>query len=460
MKKRVLAALFTSCLVGMTVMGCSNGQKEETSGTAMEQTSEAAKSQETTTTGADQNKEPVVLRFSWWGGDDRAAATLEVIDQFEKLYPHISIEGEYGGSDGYSDKLATQLASGTAPDIIQIDPGVMPSFVNSGMEYFLDYTDYGFDFSNFEETYYKQQINGCFDGKQYGIPTGIAGCALIVNQDLADAIGIDFSNQYTWDDLLEWGKKVREYDDSMYLMSINKESLANILVNAYAKQLTGKTFIDEETKEMNFTKEDYENIYSYVQALYENEVIPPASYMASYSGDNMQSDPNWIAGKYVCSMTYTSLVEVMSAANESVNYTAGKLPVMEGAISESWFANCPQIITVSAKSEYPEEAMLFVDYFFNNETAMETLGCTRSVPPTAKARQICVASGSLGELLSAAADISGSYDGMLDDKYFQTQEAKQVIIDEVEAVGYGVNSPETAAKETLELLGNYVEGIR
>ena len=63
--------------------------------------------------------EDITLRFAWWGGDERNEATLKVIEQFEATHPNITIEAEYGGSDGYHDKLATQLASGTAADIVQ-----------------------------------------------------------------------------------------------------------------------------------------------------------------------------------------------------------------------------------------------------------------------------------------------------------------------------------------------------
>ena len=74
--------------------------------------------------------EDATLRFSWWGGDERLAATLAVIDAFEADYPNIKIEAEYGSSDGYHDKLATQLASGTAPDLIQIDPAMTAIAIN------------------------------------------------------------------------------------------------------------------------------------------------------------------------------------------------------------------------------------------------------------------------------------------------------------------------------------------
>ena len=301
--KKYLAIPAALCLAASLLTACGGGKSETTAAdTKAEQGQTAAAEKETAKT-ADGGSEQITLRFSWWGGEERLAATLDVIKQFEELNPNIKIEPEYGSSDGYADKLATQLASGTAPDIIQIDPGLMPALVSDETNYFLDLNTSSFNFSNFDENYYKLRINGFYDGKQLGIPTGISGGAVLVNQGLADQIGIDFHTQYTWDDIFDWAKKVREYDDSMYLICSNKDYVANILANNYAKQLSGKTFINEETKEINLTSEQWQEVYTFVKRLYDEEVIAPASYSAAYSGDNMQSDPNWIAGKYVCSFT-------------------------------------------------------------------------------------------------------------------------------------------------------------
>lgn len=458
--KKYLAIPAVLCLAASLLTACGGGKGETTAAdTKAEQGQTAAAEKETAKT-ADGGSEQITLRFSWWGGEERLAATLDVIKQFEELNPNIKIEPEYGSSDGYADKLATQLASGTAPDIIQIDPGLMPALVSDETNYFLDLNTSSFDFSNFDENYYKLRINGFYDGKQLGIPTGISGGAVLVNQGLADQIGIDFHTQYTWDDIFDWAKKVREYDDSMYLICSNKDYVANILANNYAKQLSGKTFINEETKEINLTSEQWQEVYTFVKRLYDEEVIAPASYSAAYSGDNMQSDPNWIAGKYVCSFTYMSTMETLAAANADAEYTAGLFPLYQGSDVDAWNANCPQIIAINAKSQNPEAAVEFLDYFFNNEKAMETLGCTRSVPPTAKAREICTADGSLSKLLAEAADVAGSYSGMVDDKYFSAAEAKQILIDEVEAVGFGVATPESASEETISLLNNYISGIQ
>lgn len=306
MNKKLLAmGLSVSMIAGM-LTGCGNASDDAQAST------QPATQQTTAGQTSDSGDEPITLRFSWWGGDERNAATLDVIEQFEQLHPNVTIEAEYGGNDGYHDKLATQLASGTAADIVQVDPEIFPQYVNTG-DYFIDYQDYSnMDLSTFDENYISLEINGRYDGKQLGLPTGISGAGILVNQDLADAIGLDFTKAYTWDDLFEMGKKVREYDDSMYLLCANKEYIVNLVVFNYGKQLCGKTLFDIESGQLNITEEQMKQVMEYVQKLYDEEVVAPASYQAAYSGDNLQSDANWIAGKYVCALTYISTIKTLT----------------------------------------------------------------------------------------------------------------------------------------------------
>ncbi len=455
MKKKLIATVLAATMALMSI-GCGN---TETAGDTSSNAGQTAESKTEVSAGTEQ-KDPVTLRFSWWGGDERLAATLKVIEQFEAKYPYITIEPEYGSSDGYNDKLATQLAAGTEPDIIQIEPGNMSLLVSDDTNYFVDLKEAGFNLSLFDKDYISQRINGGFDGKQLGLPTGVAGIALLVNKDVADAIGIDFAQDYTWNDLIEWGKKVRAYDDSMYLLCANKEYLANIVARNYAKQISGQQAISDEDGLQKMTAEDWKKVYEYVQELYDNEVVPPASYMAAYSGDNMQSDPNWIDGKYVCCFTWVSLSEVMTAANPSANYIAGKFPVAEDAKSVGFFANTPQIMSISSRSEHPEEAMMFLDYFFNDEEAMATLGTVRSAPPTERAREICTETGAMSPLLADIVNNAASYSGIVDDSVSYSQEGRQIMIDQIEALGFSSTTPEKAAEDTYSLYENLISTMK
>lgn len=458
MNKKLLAMGLSVTMIAGMLTGCgsssteSNDSTVSTSQTQSEVTEQNTASEISQTAASDD--EPITLRFAWWGGDERNAATLEVIEQFEALHPNVTIEAEYGGNDGYHDKLATQLASGTAADIVQVDPETFPQYVSTG-DYFVNYMDYSnMDLSTFDENYISLEINGRYDGKQLGLPTGISGAGILVNQDLADEIGIDFTQAYTWDDLLEMGRKVREYDDSMYLLCANKEYIVNLIVFNYGKQLCGSTLFDKETGELNITEEQMAELMQYVKKLYDEGVVAPASYQAAYGGDNLQSDANWIAGKYVSALTYISTIDVMVAANDSANYSMSQLPMLSGCTEKGWASNTPQVMAVTKTCEHPEMAVEFMNYFFNNETALATLGATRSVPPTENARKICSENGKLSEVTMEGANIAAAAGGTPNDKISSSEEAKTILFDAVETVGYGATTPEEAASEIIDSLSS------
>ena len=43
------------------------------------------------------SEDQVVLRFSWWGSEDRHMATIEAIERYMELNPNVLIEYEYMG---------------------------------------------------------------------------------------------------------------------------------------------------------------------------------------------------------------------------------------------------------------------------------------------------------------------------------------------------------------------------
>lgn len=451
MKRRMLAIAMTAAMTAGLMTGCggSSGTAETTK--AAETTQAAGGEAAATEAAAASEDEEIVLRMAWWGGDERNEATLKVIENFEALHPNVTIEAEYGGNDGYHDKLATQLASGTAADIVQVDPEIFPTYVATG-DYFLDYADYGMDMSNFEEAYISLSINGRYDGKQLGLPTGISGAGIMVNKELADAVGLDFTKTYSWEDLIDMGKKVREYDDSMYLLCANKEYIVNLIVFNYAKQLIGDTVFNPETGELNMTEAQLKEVFDYVKRLYDEEVLAPASYQAAYSGDNLQSDTNWIGGKYVAALTYISTIDVMVAANPEPTYYMSELPKLDGATEAGWASNTPQVFAVTSTCEHPEMAVAFMDYFFNDDEALAILGATRSVPPTEKARKICTETGALTEVTMQGADIAAAMGGTPNDKISSSQESKTILFDSVETIGYGASTVEDVTADAMNLL--------
>jgi oligogalacturonide transport system substrate-binding protein len=446
--KKIVSTLLVCASIAVSATGCGN-VKENVDSKDVQET------KKTETSAAEQAEgekhDPVTLRFSWWGGDARHEATLAVIDQFQKLYPWITIEAEYSAFDGYREKKMTEFASGTAPDIFQIETGSGPEYQTKGVLYNLSETK--IDWSNFDKNFLVN--NGQFGtGKQYGIPVGQAGSALIVNKTLADKIGIDFSKDYDWNQLIEWGKKVQAYDPETYLLSVNTRFGAAFMLRTWSRQMNGKAIIDEDLN-LNMTEKQFEECFTFIKSLYDNNVCAPASYKTAF-GEADQEDPNWIAGKYVATVTYTSMADVLQAANDSVEYIAGNMPTMKNGVSDGWFNDCPGYMGIYAKSEHPEEAALFLDYFFNNDKAIETLGTVRSVPPTSKAKEICEKTGSLNPLSKMAVEVSMKYNGISDSGKTTTSEVEAILRDSFENISYGAKTPAEEAKEVVALLNDYI----
>lgn len=445
--KIALGLALSIVMLGSVFTGCANQSGSSSSG-------ETSGSQSSAT---GNTEEEVTLRFSWWGSDDRHEATLAVIDAFMEEHPNIKIEPEYSSQDGYNDKKTTEFSTGTAPDIFQIETGSGPEYSRMGVLYDLSSIS-TLSFDKFDQNFI--EVNGQFGtGKQYAIPTGIAGSALIVNKTLADEIGIDLSQEYDWEQLITWGQQVREYDPELYLLSVNTENGVSFFIRCYSRQLNGVPMIDDENKKLNMTEEQFTQMFDLIDRLYKSETCAPASYKAPYNPNKDQEDPNWINGKYVASVGFTSNAQVLMDANPDVEYMAGCMPVMADAKSEGWVNNCPQYIGIYAETEHPEEAGLFLDYFFNSEEAAETLGVVRSVPPTEFAQKIVTDNGQLDYLTAASVERSMSYEGFDDAGYTTSAEVSKILADAYEAVSYGSSTPADTAKDVVNKINEYLATV-
>lgn len=463
MKKKQIGALLLAFAMALSTVACGNSGSSENSSTdqadnaAGEESS--AEEQENTpvkdTTEADTEHDPVTLRFMWWGGDERAEATLSVIESFEELYPWITIEAEYGSDDGYQEKLTTQLVSGAAPDIIQMGTGWMPGYVASNPDYFADFKEYGdvIDLSGFEASFLDN--NGGFDGHQYGLPTGISGHAFLYNSNLAETIGLDFNQQYTWDDLLAMGEQVKAYDDTMNLLTMGAAELNTMILRPYLTQLTGNKVLVDETKSLGFEEADLVQVLTFIKDLYDNGTIVPIANVISY-GSDLITDPNWINQKYVSLFCYSSTIGTAEAACPDGTFSVGKLPVLDGAKNDGWYGNCPQYMCVYGHSEHIEESMMFLNYFYNDEKAAELLKTVRSVPPTSTGQKVCEELGLLQGVAKDSVDVLQTYGGLNDLGLTTEEEVTAILNDAAVQVAYGQDTPENVAKNTIALLEAYL----
>ena len=155
-----------------------------------------------TVTAPDGTLDKCTLRFSWWGGDDRHKATLDAIGLWNKKHPDISITPEYGGWDGWTEKVSAQIKSGTEPDIMQINYDWLISMSEGGSRFYdLDSLDTFLDTSGYDDEILSF---GRVNGRLSALTVSVSGRSLFYNSDVFGSLGAKYPK--TWTELTALGK--------------------------------------------------------------------------------------------------------------------------------------------------------------------------------------------------------------------------------------------------------------
>lgn len=458
--KRILSIGIATLLL-FTAAGCGNtGNTDKNSGGASATKKEDSKDAAAGDTGSEERKDSTdtsgseaTLRFSWWGGDERHEATLAVIEQYQNENTGISIEGEYSGWDGYLEKLTTQLAAGTAPDIIQIDYAFLEAFWKTD-----DFVDFniteGVDLSGISEGL----LDGITspDGRLIGVPSGLNFTCLFGNQAAADKYGIDLTQHFGWDELLEVGKKVHEQDQEAYM--ICPYAVNRYFFEPYLFNMTGKKLVEDDYT-LGFNKEELVKTYTYIQKLYDEGVMQPFDEVVEVP--SAAENTLWLNDQLVLCPEFSSGFDSLKGSLPEGNLVCLE-PLGDSEAENTGIVLRPtNMIAVNANSEHLEEALAFVDYFFNNESAIETLGLCRSVPSTQKGLDAMVANGKLDAGLKASADFAGEHKGGMGQNIISTNAEIEVIEGDVlSAMFYGELTPESAAEEFMRLMEEKVAELK
>lgn len=445
-KTKRFAALF---MAGMVAAGALSGCTNEPASAG----SQAQSGTEGETASGDQ----ITLRFMWWGGDERNEATLAVIEQYEALHPNIKIEAEMNSDQGYIDKVSTMLANGTAPDIMQQNVDSLPDFVSRG-DFFVDFYEYPeiFDVSGFDQTFIDQF--GTFDGKLLALPTGMSSLAMVANTEAAAACGVDLDKQITWDSLLEDGARVHAENPDYYFLNVDTKILCEYVLRPYLRQMTGESFIIDSEKKMSFTRDQLVEVLQYIKDCYDQGVFEPAEDSATFK-QQIHTNPKWMDGKFVFGFGPTSSINLLMDAIPETECTVVQMPMAEDRVNDGFFADTPQYMTVNKASEHIEEAVDFLNYFYNNSEAQLTLKDVRSIPPTTSARELCTQEGLLNEVVVEAVDLAAGLNGKSDKGYTTSAEVYAIQEDMIESIAYGQSTPEEAADNAIELIEDYLAGL-
>lgn len=323
--------------------------------------------------------EPGRLRIAWWGGTDRARRTQAAIDAFKLGRSGLEIAPETVGWDAYWTKLATQVAGGNAPDIIQMDYRYLPEYARRGALRALDdLVPSVIDPSDYVPSVLEA---GKIDGKLYGIPMGMNSDVLLYDKTMLEKLGLAAPNpEMSWAEFATLGENItKKANRRGYFGSADPSVMEPEL--EYWVLTRGRTLYDKDGR-LGFTRDDAESWLALCAEMRGRGAIVPADLAAT---DKITIDSDLLTtGR--AAITFTN-------SNQSVGYQAVSKSKVGMAFHPKGekpgeYLKPSMMLCVSATAADPKTAAALIDFMVLKPEGAKLLGVERGVSPSEKIRAL------------------------------------------------------------------------
>lgn len=332
--------------------------------------------------------EPVTLSFSWWGSDSRHEYTQQLIDLYEADNPHVTIEPQFTEFEAYLDRLATNVAGGDTPDVIQMDARWIREYANEGVLLGLD-DHFGEDLDT-EQLDEELLATGKVDGTTYGIPTGVNAFSIVADPAVFEAAGVEMpdDSEWTWQDYVEVASQVTANSPAGTFgaqnFGFNETSL-----EIYLRQ-RGEALFNEDGTDLAFEAESMEEWWQLMLEMRDSQAEPSPSESVEVQAGSI--DQSLIATNRAATATYWS--NQLSALSEGAGRELELLRWPGESEQPGMYLKPAMYWSASAESEHPEEAVRFIDWLVNSPDAAELLLSDRGVHINTELRE--AVAGQLG----------------------------------------------------------------
>lgn len=320
------------------------------------------------------------LRMAWWGSDTRHNATLDALEAFKKAEPGIAISAEYGGYSNYFEKLSTQLAARSAPDLVQMSVDGFPSLASKGALMDLNtLVDKGLlDLSSFDAGVLEQ---GQQDGKQVTLPIGLTAPIILTDQSVLDKLGLSYAATSGWDGYAELATEVASGTPDGYWGTADGGGYRGFL-ETWIRQ-DGATFFDVDGQ-LGFTKGQLADFFAYWERLRSANVAVPAGEQAIFQ-ENLDGLP---IVRGIAALD-TSFVTIFGGLQNMVTNTLGHGPMpYEDASNSGQSPTFGLSFSIISGSKNQDEAAKLLQFLTHDPKAVQALGFTRGVTPSSTYNEI------------------------------------------------------------------------
>lgn len=308
------------------------------------------------------------LTFAWWGNEVRNKNTTAAIDAYTAANPGVKINPQPGEWASYWDKLATQVAGNTAPDIIQMDMAYISEYGNRGA--LLDLS--GVDTSKFiEGTVDSGKINDTL----VGINAGINCLVVLANPKVFEKAGMDVPDDktWTWDSLVDTSAEVASKAKVDFGFS---SLLHSNLFEAWIRQ-QGKTLFTAEG--FGFEVGDVQAWYDYILKAQKAGAIGTPAQITEEAAKSLDQSAIVLGTAAFALSNSNQLEAITSAAGTDISML--RYPTIAGNAAErkAWY-KASMLWSASAKTKNPDAVVAFINWLVNTPEAANINLAERGMP--------------------------------------------------------------------------------
>ncbi len=386
-------------------------------------------------------KEEATLRFSWWGSEGRHKALLEAIKVYMDKNPHITIEAEYGGFDGYYQKLVTQFAGGTAPDLTPLSVDWIDEIsVKRDLVYDLNELKEYINIGAFDADFLSRYA--VFENKLVGLPMGVNGMTIAYNKQFFERFNIPEDTKWDWETIHSVGKRVHEEDPKAYLLGLLDY---RGFLQPYVNQITGNQWVNNDHS-LGFDAATAGEAFAYYKKLLDDGVLQPVEESALYP--DVSENPQWINGDIGMTFTLASTVTRFKAS--IADLAVSMFPVPADAKTSAILVNPSNPLAINKASEHPEEAAKFASWLLTDIEAAAILGDIYSVPAVKASMDSVVEKQLIDTTVAEAVELALQNPGNPVNGISGNNELAQLTKDYMEKVAFGKITPEQAGQELVD----------
>jgi len=332
--------------------------------------------------GQQQSSSGGYIRFAWWGNPTRDERTNNVAQLFMSKNPGVTVETEPTNWDGYWQKLNTQAAAGSLPDVMQQDVNYIKQYNDRNQLVDLNtYSQKGLDLSQWPDSGLSA---GRLDGKLVGLVLGTNAPGMEIDPAVLQKAGITYDDtKWTWADVEQMALQIYQKTgvQTMYL--------ANDMAFEFICRQFGTGLYSADGKSMGYTNNP--QAYAAIKNLFDIDLRLKAAG-ALYDPDDafilglsMEEIPLSLGKTWNNYNWSNQHIGMQNAAKRPLEYVM--TPTVNGNKAPfGTYYRASMYISMLASSANKDLAAKFINFFVNDLDANRILLAERGVPIPANVR--------------------------------------------------------------------------